>query len=106
MRSRITCQCIRKNVSPSRFYCLSIYIAAYYPYNFLITTTEMIDHIIGRPSPSWKRAQVSFVVVFFITIISAISGISCHNLLGVADRWRKPRSSKDFVAYQIEQDTS
>lgn len=23
----------------------------------------MIDHLIGRPSPSWKRAQVSFAVI-------------------------------------------
>ncbi|KAF9653808.1 alpha/beta-hydrolase [Thelephora ganbajun] len=26
----------------------------------------MIDHIFGRPSPSWKRTQVSFVLIFWI----------------------------------------
>lgn len=45
----------------SRVHCLLSYIS-------LITTTTMIDHLIGRPSPSWKRAQVSFTIFLFITI--------------------------------------
>lgn len=28
----------------------------------------MIDHLVGRPNPSWKRAQVSLESLFFIMI--------------------------------------
>ena len=37
-------------------------------YISLITTTTMIDHLIGRPSPSWKRAQVSLRPFLFTAI--------------------------------------
>ena len=51
----------------------------------------MIDHLIGRPSPSWKRAQVSLAVISLGHHISVPSqGISGHNLLGVANRRWKP----------------
>ncbi|KIM45243.1 hypothetical protein M413DRAFT_335763 [Hebeloma cylindrosporum] len=26
----------------------------------------MIDHLVGRPSPSWKRAQVFLVILFWL----------------------------------------
>ncbi|KIK09920.1 hypothetical protein K443DRAFT_305068 [Laccaria amethystina LaAM-08-1] len=26
----------------------------------------MIDHIVGRPNPSWKRTQVFLVIIFWL----------------------------------------
>ena len=45
----------------------------------------MIDHIVGRPSPSWKRTQVNNHILSLPSILSDQTGFSCDLVLALED---------------------
>jgi hypothetical protein len=62
----------------------------------------MIDHIIGRPNPSWKRAQVITAHIICISR-SVVPGPYYHYLLDMAHRsWEYCLSSS--LAQEVEYD--
>ncbi|KAF8348323.1 Alpha/Beta hydrolase protein [Amanita rubescens] len=56
----------------------------------------MIDHIIGRPNPSWKRAQVLTIIIFWIWRI--VRGNTASQVLWLR---RLNTTLKRFTPYQI-----
>ena len=48
---------------------------------------HMIDHLVGSPSPSWKRTQVSSLIYFYYPLITHVPplGFSGYFLLAVED---------------------
>lgn len=66
----------------------------------------MIDHLLGRPSPSWKRTQVRLFPQFHTTG-SHLShpGPSRHHLLDLEARIRKSWRTTLLVVKTVEQET-
>lgn len=62
----------------------------------------MIDHIIGRPNPSWKRAQVITARIICISR-SVFPGPYYHHLLDMAHRSRELCLTSS-LAQEIERD--
>jgi hypothetical protein len=70
----------------------------------------MIDHLVGRPSPSWKRIQVGFLywltAHFLHSITPSDLGVSRHILLGLADHPGECASTSYHVAKEIQPNDS
>lgn len=65
----------------------------------------MIDHLLGRPSPSWKRAQVCRSPHSIHNPANSAPGLSRPLLLGLETRLWKPWRTTLLVVETVEQET-
>ena len=66
----------------------------------------MIDHLLGRPNPSWKRTQVCLFPQPTPAQAHPALGLSRHHLLDLETRPRESRCTTLLVAETIEQETT
>ena len=63
----------------------------------------MIDHILGRPSDSWKRNQVFYMIFRAKDILIDVLGVACAVLLGWRPRQRSTEPSEPRICSQDQQ---
>ena len=66
----------------------------------------MIDHIVGTPSPSWKRTQVSLLHISSReSPIVLLPGFSCYLFLAMANYMGRRAGSAYSLDPSVEQET-
>lgn len=63
----------------------------------------MFDHLLGRPSPSWKRTQVCLHLAYTVPFLTQSQGIYCNLFLAMANRAWKCWTPPNFMSEESKQ---